>query len=207
MKRKSCIFFGIFLVSILAMFCYFHSPNLWMIVYLEEALSNTLHPYCPPLAPNAKPLLPAGTSLEASTRFATLQIESLDDQTRRYRWRRAAGDSWDEEVVKLKGGDGRNLNYPGNRAENIWTFVGLRRNVIAFEGVHNCKTETELDYWLKNYQVTHGAVYGHNGLVVGCRPDTPDFQIVQLMLNGQIPKTLHGAQGRAINMSEGKHFK
>lgn len=149
MNRKSCLFLGIFLAIILAIFCYFHSQNLWKFVYLEEALNNTLHPYCPPLAPNAKPLLPAGTSLEASTRFATLQIESLDDQTRRYRWRRAPSDSWDEELLKLKGGDGGNLSYPGNRAENIWTYVGLKRNVIAFEGVHNCKTQAELDYWLK----------------------------------------------------------
>src|SRR5271157_2551801 len=97
MKRKTGIVIGIALAGAAGLVLYAHSQNLW-IVYFEEALNNTLHPYCPPLPPNVKPLLTKGTSIEAKTTFCDLKIDALDDQTRRYRWRCGTNDVWKEEV-------------------------------------------------------------------------------------------------------------
>jgi hypothetical protein len=174
---------------------------MWRI-YFDEALYNTLHPHCPPLPLNTKPLLRKGTKLEAKTKFGFLQIESLDDQTRRYRWRVAPSENWNEETVKLKGqSNNRNLLYPGNRCEDIPTLLGLRHNVMSFEGDQNCKTQADLDYWLRNYGLTHGAIYTQTGFLVGFRPANPGFEVVQLELNGEKPKNLPGAQDASITIS------
>lgn len=173
-------------------------------MYFEEALYNTLHPECPPLDPGAKPLLTAGTTLKATTKSTVLEIQAIGEQTRHYRWKSVGDKNWSDEVVKLKGGDGGNLNYPGNRSEDLLTFFGLKRNVMAFEGEQDCKDAEELTYELMNYGLTHGAVYSQSGLLVGCRPKTPDFLVIQLKLRGQTPKDLPGANDSAIIITSSK---
>ncbi len=171
------------------------------LVYLQEAINNTFHPQCPVLAAGERPLLPKGSHLEADTTFAIFQIDSIDDQTRKYRWRTSSNESWNQEIVKLKAGDGAKLSYPGNSTEDIYTFLGLKRNVIAYEGEQDCQTQTDFNFWLKNYRLTHGAVITKSGLIVGCDPAKPDFQVIQLKLNGRILDNLSGSDDAVFTIS------
>lgn len=187
---------GIWLATIAA-----HRYSPMSIVYLQEAINNTLHPQCPLLAPGERPLLPKGSHLKAVTTFAILEVDSIDDQTRQYRWKSSPNESWNQEIVKLKAGDGAKLSYPGNSSEDLYTFLGLKHNVIAYEGEQDCQTQKDFNFWLKNYRLTHGAVFTKSGLIVGCDPEKPDFQVIQLKLNGQILDNLSGADNAAIVIS------
>ncbi|MBX9671474.1 MAG: hypothetical protein K2X93_28050 [Candidatus Obscuribacterales bacterium] len=176
--------------------------RLWL-VYFQEAVGNTIHPYSPPPLPAGfNPILQHGDIITARTRSAEVRIKAIDDHTRRYQWRTLPEGKWNTEIVSVIPNDLTGTLYnPGNTSENISTFLRLRKSLMVWEGEADFSNEQELEIELKNYFMTHGAVYSNSGLLVGISLERPDFIILQLKVNGQIPKDLKGANNSVTRSS------
>lgn len=138
--------------------------------------------------------------IDATTPVGKISIVAGKGLRRTYEWEGASRfvDMW-PRTERWYGSMGLYFPGPGNH----WSdHKGIARGVVQ-EGQQHFKTEAEALAWLKedttNY---HPIVWNNEGLVVGWSKTLPRRQlnvdVWQIVINGQKPRSLKGAQDDAI---------